>query len=126
MIDSVQAEQDLEIKDRKRFAPEITKRLEACKENGYPICLEAALVDTYGENWRMKRIVEEDRVVTSYESESPRKIWKIYVHSVSQWDKDLGKEKTLEIETKALKEMEALQCQKCPMYEFELKRLGKK
>jgi hypothetical protein len=116
--------QYLEIQSAKKFDPETSKRFEACKENNYPICLEGALHDTYGEGWRRKTIVEDDRVVTSFETTSPKRMWKVYVRSVSECEKNLGADVTREIETKAMRRMESMQCQKCPMYEFELRRLG--
>ena len=121
----LQVSQFLDIQSRKEFGPGTRKRFEACQENKYPICLQEALIENYGTGWKKKTVVDADRVVTSVESKSPRRIWKLYVRNVSNWEKNLGEDETHEIESRALKIMDSMQCERCPMYEFELGRLGR-
>ena len=115
--------QYLEVQSRKEFDPETNKKFKACGQNRYPICLQEALIEKYGHGWKKKTVVEDDRILVSLEFASPKRVWKLYVRNVSEWEKNLGREMTREIEMKALKKMESMQCRECPMYEFELERL---
>jgi len=127
MTSSVQVMHFLEAQSKMEFDSETVKQFELCRQENFPVCLHDTLAEKHGNVQQRKTVVEEDIVVTSVETKSAsrKRIWNIYVQTVSELEKTVGKEETNSIEREAVRRMESMNCKKCPMYRFELDRLGK-
>lgn len=101
------------------------EKFKACKEAKFPICLDHAVNEIFGDKELMLSLAEkagfEKKDIMSAED-----VWNLYLKLGDSWAKTLGKSVTAVIEYESLKEMEKIGCTKCPLYEIELDRKNKK
>ena len=100
------------------------ERFKACKEVQFPICLDHAVKEIFGDKDLMLSMAEkagfERRDIVSVQD-----VWNLYLKLGAAWAKSMGSSVTAVIEYKSLKEMEKMGCTKCPLYEIELDRKKK-
>lgn len=97
-------------------------RIKACKNEGFPICLKDAVVQIFGEQVasvllekvEIKLGLGDGQTITS-----SQEIWKIYEETLEELGKGLGKDVSHVISFQSLKEMEAMGCVSCPLYQRE-------
>lgn len=97
------------------------ERFNDCKEAKFPICLDRAVTKIFGNKELMVSIAEKAGFKSPHVS-SPQDVWALYTKLGSSWEKVLGNSVTAVIGFESLKEMEAMCCTKCPLYEIELER----
>ena len=108
---------------------EIVKRFDACMRKGFPICLDLALEEIFGDRGielvksvASRQFIDLPNIVRI---SRPIDIWKLYLKYLSAWSKAIGNDSTKVIEHKAMERMRKdLHCEKCPMFELELRRLA--
>ena len=109
---------------------ETDKRFKACIKNDFPICLDEALQVIFGtsEKDSVNRILQKARRTDSGNLQNlttPQGIWELYKRVIQEFQNEFGETKCMVIETESTNKMRLIHCQKCPLYEFELKRLQK-
>ena len=108
------------------FDQEISKKFNACIDNGFPICLDLALQEMFGKSGTdlLKALARKTTLVSNVQMlSSARDTWELYVEHVAAWNKALGEDSTKVLEFKSLEKMTRLGCQNCPMYELEILRV---
>lgn len=110
------------------YDQEIAKRFGACLDSRFPVCLDLALQEIFGEGGMdlVKSIAKKGTNLPNVvDLSTPKDIWKLYVQYIIAWKKVIGDDSTKVVESKSLAKMKDLHCEKCPMYELELLRLRK-
>lgn len=118
-------EQDIGVHVELPLDGQTIERFKACKEEQFPICLDHAVKEIFGDKELMVSMAEKagfkkKDIVTVQD------VWNLYLKLGAAWSKSMGSSVTAVIEYKSLKEMEKMGCTKCPLYEIELDRKKKR
>jgi hypothetical protein len=107
--------------------PPIGERFRACKEFGFPICLQRSLDAIFQKHSSEIVSIARQRAASgSIAITSSKDIWQLYVEILASLAKTIGDSSLGVIESRALKEMELLKCAKCPLYGLESLRKDQK
>ena len=107
---------------------QMNQRFAACVKNDFPICLDEALKVIFASSEResvdlILRRVRGGQCGDFKKITTPRGIWELYKKEIGEFQRELGDNSAKKIETESVEKMKLMHCQKCPLYEFELKRL---
>ncbi len=104
--------------------PKTLERIGACKHAGFPLCLRSSFVSVFQDydEGQMVAIAKKDESHVMPKVDKPDDVWDLYLTVLSGLSKEMGYDVVARVESQVLKEIEALECTECPIYEVELRR----
>lgn len=107
--------------------PPIGERFRACKEFGFPICLERSLDAIFQKHSSTLVSIARQRAPSGSKAiTSTKDVWQLYIDLLVSLEKTIGDSSLGVIESRTLKEMELLKCAQCPLYGLESLRKEQK
>jgi hypothetical protein len=108
-----------------RLDPTLADHIKACKKAGLPLCLTHSIECIFGQKDVMMNLAKsggfEIHPVTNVSD-----LYENYVDFICALERVLGNDAVAVLESRIIKEIEALKGTDCPIYELELKRKEQK
>ncbi|MDG6904769.1 MAG: hypothetical protein JRN20_03170 [Nitrososphaerota archaeon] len=100
---------------------ETAEMFKQCRSEGFPLCLQRALVGIFNNEDMMVSLAESagfnQRAISS-----THEVWKLYLDLLSSLDKIFGRDSIAVIESKIIEEIKRMHCTECPIFKMELER----